>query len=70
MFTKCVLRTEQTGVRYAQAYAWAENRLERWAHGDKLGLWREVAKEDFRTKRKKSKKGGIKEAARNERVNK
>eukprot|EP00973_Karenia_brevis_P054595 7587771-Karenia_brevis.AAC.1 len=41
MFAKSVLRAEKRGVRPAQAYARAKNRLERWIHGDKVGLWRE-----------------------------
>eukprot|EP00973_Karenia_brevis_P049850 6922234-Karenia_brevis.AAC.1 len=45
MFAKCVLRAEKRGVRPAQAYARAKNRLDRWVHGDKAGLWREVKEE-------------------------
>eukprot|EP00973_Karenia_brevis_P079605 11044726-Karenia_brevis.AAC.1 len=41
MFAKTVLRTETRGVRPAQAYARAKNRMERWLAGDKVGLWRE-----------------------------
>eukprot|EP00973_Karenia_brevis_P000980 135252-Karenia_brevis.AAC.1 len=35
MFPKAVLRVEKRGIRPAQAYARAKNRLERWLAGDK-----------------------------------
>eukprot|EP00973_Karenia_brevis_P000961 131800-Karenia_brevis.AAC.1 len=41
MFAKAVLRAEKRGVRPAQAYARAKNRLERWMAGDRVGLWKE-----------------------------
>ena len=58
MFSKCVLRLEQRGVRHVQAYARAKNRLDRWMHGDKLGLWREVVKEDALRGAKTKSNGG------------
>ena len=39
---KAVSRAEARAVRPSQAYVRARNRLERWVHGDKEGLWREV----------------------------
>ena len=59
MFAKCVLRAEQRGVRPSQAFILAENRLERWASGDRVGLWREVIAEDARIRNKGNKQGGI-----------
>ena len=70
MFAKCVLRVEQRGVRHVQAYARAKNRLDRWVMGDKMGLWREVAKEDALKRAKKKKKGVVSKEVREERVSK
>ena len=39
MFAKCVLRVEKRGVRPAQQYTRAKNRLERWMYGNRVGLW-------------------------------
>ena len=70
MFAKCVLRAEPRGVRPAQAYARAKNRLERWMHGDRECLWREVLQEDGRVRSKRRGGGGINAKAREQRVNK
>ncbi len=70
MFAKCVLRAEARGVRPAQAYARAKNRLERWINGERDSLWREVMKEDVRAKGKKKRTGGMTGKVREQRVNK
>ena len=70
MFAKCVLRAEQRSVRPSQAFTRAKNRLERWASGDRVGLWREVIAEDARLRSKSNKKGGISAKMREGRVNK
>eukprot|EP00973_Karenia_brevis_P058809 8189554-Karenia_brevis.AAC.1 len=67
MFAKSVLRAEQRGVRPAQAYARAKNRIERWLAGDKVGLWREVMEVDARRRDKKNKKGGMSKDEREQR---
>ena len=64
MFAKCVLKAEPRGVRPAQAYARAKCRLEQWIAGERAGLWREVALEDERVRKKKGGKGGISSKAR------
>ena len=70
MFAKCVLRVERRGVRPAQAFSRARNRLDRWCNGDRHGLWREVVDEDeFKNGRGKA-KGGFTEKTREARVNK
>eukprot|EP00973_Karenia_brevis_P013772 1869267-Karenia_brevis.AAC.1 len=70
MFAKAVLRAEKRGVRPAQAYARAKNRLERWKCGDKAGLWREVMEEDGRRRDKRQRVGGMGKEEREQRVNK
>jgi hypothetical protein len=57
-------------VRPAQAYARAKCRLEQWIGGERASLWREVALEDERARKKRSRKGGISSKAREQRVNK
>ena len=70
MFPKAVLRVEQRGIRPAQAYARAKNRLERWIAGDRGGLWREVMEGDTRRRGKATRGGGMKWEDREQRVNK
>ncbi len=70
MFAKCVLRAESRGVRPAQAYARAKNRLEQWISGERASLWRAVAVEDARVRGKSKRKGGIASGAREQGVNK
>ena len=69
MFAKCVLRVEKRGVRPAQQYARAKNRLERWMYGDRVGLWREVIQEDARRKSKLKSWQKLSGGAREARVN-
>eukprot|EP00973_Karenia_brevis_P053080 7379032-Karenia_brevis.AAC.1 len=70
MCQKAVLRVEKRGIRPAQAYSRAKNRLERWITGDKAGLWKEVVEEDARRRNKKSLRGGMGREEREQRVNK
>ena len=67
LFAKAVLRAEKRGVRPAQAYTRAKNRLDRWIHGDKEGLWREVM-EESRARQGKKRKGGRSQQATEEAV--
>ena len=57
MFAKAVLRAEKRGVRPAQAYVRAKSRLDRWIHGDKEGLWREVMQESCAREGKRKRVG-------------
>ncbi len=52
MFAKCALRAESRGIRPAQSYMRAKNRLEQWISGERASLWREVAIEDERVRKR------------------
>ena len=70
MFAKCVLKAEKRGIRPAQAYMRAKNRLEQWISGERVSLWREVVLDDLRARDKPKIKGGLTFKAREQRVNK
>ena len=59
MFAKCVLGTEKRGMKSAQAYAKAKNKLDRWEQGERTDLWDELQPKNNNKKGKPTEKAVI-----------